>query len=406
MEQNHIPQDEPGACGAKEKLRKQLHTILPCISILAIAALAITATALRQGIPWWLFALLMLALATSSTHLWMEQARSKRAATPPQQKPTPEKPLDPEILQANGLALEKAHDLEKRNGQLEQKIRELQDTQDQMVSQQKLAELGDITAGVAHEIRNPLQFIQNFAEASGDLTEQLSSIVPPDGSPMNEEEQSLYIETVRELVENMQYIRNHSARANLIVTRMQEAGRGSDQNFEERDINEFVRRCAQTACEMQEASRINLELEENFDPRTGQVRIMPSGLGQAIINITENALHAVRDRYREEEEYQPSIMLETRLRTGNAEVRIWDNGAGMKPEVIERALTPFFTTKPANQGSGLGLAIANDIVREHRGTLIVESEPGIYTVVTISIPAQDEMDDAALALTLEQRDEI
>ena len=299
-----------------------------------------------------------------------------------------------EILRLNSVRNQEvqslSEELQERNQMLEQALRELRATQDQMISQQKLVELGEITNAAAHELRNPLQFISNFTEGSGDLLEQLTAIIPTDGSPMNEEELDLYQEVARELRENLQYITTHGNRANRVVARMQEIGRGTHENFEDRDINSLVRQCARTTCGHQETGRFSIEIDENFDPRMGEVRMIPSDFGQAIMQITENAVHAVRDRYQDEESYQPAIMLETRRRGINAEVRIWDNGPGMRPEIIERAFTPFFTTKPPNQGYGLGLTIANDIIREHRGTITAESQPGEYTVVTVSIPMGED----------------
>ena len=283
-----------------------------------------------------------------------------------------------------------SEELQERNLMLEQVLQELRDAQDQMVSQQKLVELGEITKAVAHELRNPLQFISNFTEGFGELLEELDAIIPTNGSPMSQEELELYQEVRRSLWENMQYITAHGDRANRVVTRMQSIGHSTHENFEPRDINALVRQCAQATCGQQEAGRINIELDENFDPHMGEIKMIPSDFGQAIANITENAIQAVRDRYQDENDYQPAILLETRRKGTNAEIRIWDNGPGMRPETIERAFTPFFTTKPPHQGSGLGLTIANDIIREHRGTIIADSQPGEYTVFTISVPMGED----------------
>ena len=276
--------------------------------------------------------------------------------------------------------------LQQRNDQLEEALRRLRSTQDQMVSQQKLLELGEITALAAHEIRNPLQFVFNFTESSGELLDQLLQVMPQDGGPMDEERLSLYNEIADQLRENMEYITKHGSRVNLVVQRMMEAGRESQQEFEERDVNALLKRCMQAARRKNENSHPELEVEENLDPAMGEVRMIPSALGQAITNVIDNAIHSVCERMTSEDGYQPAIMLETRMRGQNAEMRVWDNGNGMRPEVLDRATTPFFTTKLANQGAGLGLSVANDIVREHRGTLTLESDPRNYTVATISIP--------------------
>ena len=306
-----------------------------------------------------------------------------------------------EILRLNSVHSQEvqslSEELQDRNQELENTLEELRLTQDQTVSQQKLTELGEITKAVAHELRNPLQFIQNFSEGSSDLLEQLTTIIPADGSPMNQEQLDLFAEVQRELRESLRYITIHGKRASQAVTQMQGIGRGIHENFEERELNSIVRQCARTTCEQLEQQGCQLEnkpvqidLDENFDPHMGEVRMIPSDFGQAIMNITENAVHAVQERCAREKQHQPSILLETRKRGVNAEIRIWDNGPGMKPEIIERAFTPFFTTKLADQGAGLGLTIAKDIIREHRGTIVAESEPGEYTVITVSIPMGEE----------------
>ncbi len=295
-------------------------------------------------------------------------------------------------IQRLNLVEKLANELQSKNDQLETALGDLQRAQDQIVSQQKLAALGELTAGVAHEIKNPLNFVKNFSEVSGELIEELSEILDEGGETLSADDRELIQEISSDLTDNLERIRSHGDRANHIVHDMLMMGRGAGDR-QSTDINRLLDEHARLAYHSARATDTDfqLDLKQDLDPEVGELEVVPQDLGRVFLNMVSNACYATDEKRRgggnsDGETYWPTLWLASRRGAEHIEVKIKDNGMGMPPDVIEKIFNPFFTTKPTDQGTGLGLAISNDIVRQHGGTIRVESEPGEFTEMTIAIP--------------------
>ena len=281
--------------------------------------------------------------------------------------------------------------LEGKNTELESVLSDLQTAQDQIVMREKLAALGEVTAGVAHEIRNPLNFVKNFSELSEELLQEMREEI--EGGTDNLDV-GLITDISKDLVENLERIRHHGDRANRIVNDMLLMGRGSS-NWQPIELNTLLVEHAMLAYHSARATdtEFQLTIEQNLDEDIGEVEAIPQDLGRTFLNIVGNACQATDERRRKLAEegigfegYAPTVSLFTRGMEDEVEIRIRDNGPGIPQDVIEKIFNPFFTTKPTNQGTGLGLAITSDIIRQHGGTIQVESEPDQYTEMLITIP--------------------
>ena len=296
-------------------------------------------------------------------------------------------------VQRLNLVEKLAEDLQGKNAELERVLEELNRAQDQIVASQKLAALGELTAGVAHEIKNPLNFVKNFSEASEELIEELSEILNESGPTLSEEDQDLVKEISDDLAGNFERIRSHGARANRIVEDMLRMNRETGDR-QPTDINILLDEYAGLAFHSARASDTNfqLEIKQDLDPGLGIIEVIPQDLGRVFLNIVGNSCHATDERRQslmgtqQGADYAPTIWLTTRRKEDVAEIRFKDNGPGIPSEVIDRIFNPFFTTKPTGKGTGLGLSICSDIVREHGGDIQVTSEPGEYTEMLITLP--------------------
>ncbi|MXY50653.1 MAG: HAMP domain-containing protein [Gemmatimonadetes bacterium] len=283
-----------------------------------------------------------------------------------------------------------AEELRGKNDELESTLAELQKAQDQIVMREKLAALGELTAGVAHEIQNPLNFVKNFAESSEELLDEMKEELPAAGGTIDEEQDGLIREIGGDLTENLRRIREHGERANRIVRDMLQMGRGSGEK-QSTDVNALLEEHARLAYHAARASNADFQLEihEDFESDLGEIEIVSQEMARVFLNMVNNACHATNEKREDpdtESGYVPGIWLSTRREEDQIVVRIKDNGKGIPPHVIDKIFNPFFTTKPTDQGTGLGLALSNDIVREHGGSIVVDSEPGHYTEMAIRLP--------------------
>ena len=304
-------------------------------------------------------------------------------------------------IQRLNLVEELAQELQSKNDQLETALGDLRRAQDQIISQQKLAALGELTAGVAHEIKNPLNFVKNFSEVSQEMIEELREILEEGGETLSADDRELIQEISTDLTDNLGRIRSHGDRANHIVHDMLMMGRGSGDR-QATDINRLLDEHARLAYHSARAtdSEFQLDLKQDLDPEVGGLEVVPQDLGRVFLNMVSNACYATDEKRRgaaatDGERYYPTLWLSSRRTAEYIEVRIKDNGMGMPPDVIDKIFNPFFTTKPTDQGTGLGLAISSDIVRQHGGTISVESEPGQFTEMSIVLPLEPPV--AALA---------
>ena len=297
-------------------------------------------------------------------------------------------------VQRLNLVEQLADELQGKNEQLEGVLTELHRAQDQIVTREKLAALGELTAGVAHEIKNPLNFVKNFAEASEELIVELKEVLNDAGDDLSEENRSYINEIAGDLTANVDRIRSHGERADRIVRDMLMMGRDSGE-WQLTDINGLIEQHAQLSFHSVRAldPDFQLDIQQDLGPDVGELNVIAQDLGRVFLNMVTNAGHATRERHRSEiasgnEAFQPTIWLKSMRADEHIEVRIRDNGTGMPPEVIEKIFNPFFTTKPTDQGTGLGLSISSDIIRRHGGNIQVESEPGEFTEMIVTLPLE------------------
>ena len=286
-------------------------------------------------------------------------------------------------------------ELDGKNHELEEVLENLTAAQDRIVAQEKLASLGQLTAGVAHEIRNPLNFVKNFSESSEELLDEMrETLEENEDGHLDDEQKELIQDIFTDLTENLERIRMHGDRANRIVQDMLLMGRESV-THQMSSINNLLDEHARLAYHSARAldSDFQLDLQYDFE-EMDDIDVNPRDIGRVFLNMVSNACYATDEKRRGlmesggENGYMPTLLLTTRKKEDGVEVRIRDNGSGMPPDVIEQIFNPFFTTKPTGQGTGLGLSICNDIIREHGGTIEVQSEPDEYTEMIIGLPLE------------------
>ena len=306
-----------------------------------------------------------------------------------------------EIFRRNSLEAQRlnlveqlAEELQGKNEELERVLGDLERAQDQIVVREKLAALGELTAGVAHEIRNPLNFVKNFSESSQELLSELEEVLTDVGENISEEDKDYIEEISGDLTSNLERIRTHGERANRIVNDMLMMGRDTGEQ-RPTDINNLLDEHARLAYHSARARDPNfqLDLQHDLDPNIGEINVVPRDMGRVFLNMIGNACDATDERRRKlaaehqnGEPYMPTLWISTRKGENNVEIRIKDNGSGMPSDVIDKIFNPFFTTKPTDKGTGLGLAISNDIIRQHGGAIHVESKQDEYTEMLIELP--------------------
>jgi signal transduction histidine kinase len=256
------------------------------------------------------------------------------------------------------------------------------------VQTQKLASLGQLTAGNAHEIKNPLNFVNNFSGVSVELLDELQDALK--GRDLNEKTRNEIAELANTLRGNLDKIVQHGKRADSIVKNMLLHSREGSGEHRPVDINALVEEAVNLAYHGARAEKqgFNIALERTLDPAAGQVDCFPQEIIRVLLNLISNGFYAATKRKaRANGGYEPTLTAATRNLGDRVEIRIRDNGTGIPPEVRDKLFNPFFTTKPAGEGTGLGLSISHDIiVKQHSGLIEIDSEPGEYTDVRIVLP--------------------
>ena len=313
-----------------------------------------------------------------------------------------------EVFRRNSLEAQRlnlvetlAEELSKKNEDLESANVELKHAQGQIVMREKLAALGELTAGVAHEIRNPMNFIKNFSESSEDLLEEMiEEISEPDkrDPPGSEMDMGLIEEISEDLVSNLKRIRQHTTRANRIIDDMLKMGRDT-QEFQPTDLNELLDEHARLAFHSARAQDIEfqLDIQYDLDDTVGEVKVVPQDMGRLFINLVANSGYACNEKLKTllaedpNSDFVPTLSIKTQRMGDQIILTFKDNGTGIPQDAIEKIFNPFFTTKPTDQGTGLGLSLCNDIVRTHGGEMRVFSEDGEYTEMVIDLPEDPAM---------------
>jgi len=266
----------------------------------------------------------------------------------------------------------------------------LKDAQAQLIQSEKLASLGQLTAGIAHEIQNPLNFVNNFAELSVDLTTELKEYIEEQRANIDADLLGEIEDVIGMLESNALKINEHGKRAESIVKGMLQHSRGKPGEFEQTDINSMVAEYVNLSYHGMRAQNreFNTGINSDYDDSIGKIRIIPQDLSRVIMNILNNACYAVNEKKEKQKEgYSPQISISTKKLGDKVEIRIKDNGTGMPQSVIDKIFNPFFSTKPTGKGTGLGLSMSYDIVTQiHKGTIEVNSKDGEYTEFVIGIP--------------------
>lgn len=285
-----------------------------------------------------------------------------------------------------GIAINNANAYEELNKTLEN----LKSTQDQLVAQEKLASLGQLTAGIAHEIKNPLNFVNNFSELSVGLVDELHEEFEKFRDKFNEEELNELKEILDTLKQNSEKIKEHGKRADSIVHSMLQHSRGKTGEKQPTDINSVLEEDLNLVFHGMRAqdSTFNIKIEKDFDKNINPVNLIPQDISRVFLNILTNGCYeAHRKKVELNSERQAKIAVKTSETDKYVEVRIKDNGNGIPKKIRNDLFKPFFTTKPAGKGTGLGLSISYDIVvREHHGELLFETEEGKFTEFIIRLP--------------------
>ncbi|MFC0775386.1 tetratricopeptide repeat-containing sensor histidine kinase [Terrimonas alba] len=276
---------------------------------------------------------------------------------------------------------------EKQKIKTEETLAELKSTQAQLIQSEKMASLGELTAGIAHEIQNPLNFVNNFSEVNRELIEELKG---EKAKVKSERDEQLENQLLTDIEQNLEKINHHGKRADAIVKGMLQHSRTNSGQKESTDINalcdEYLR-LAYHGLRAKDKS-FNARFETDFDPTVEKINVVPQDIGRVILNLINNAFYSVTEKRRQQPvDYEPTVSVRTRKLPGKIQISIKDNGNGIPPPIMEKMFQPFFTTKPTGQGTGLGLSLSYDIVTKgHGGLMKAESKEGEFAEFIIQLP--------------------
>lgn len=291
------------------------------------------------------------------------------------------------------LVNERTIALTRQKEELQKTLDELTATQNQLIQSEKMASLGELTAGIAHEIQNPLNFVNNFSEVSVELCQELAEEI--NKTTIADVDKEYINGIISDLSQNQQKIAHHGKRADSIVKGMLQHSRASSGTKEPTDVNALADEYMRLAYHGLRAKdkEFNAILVTDFDPTMGKLAVMPQDLGRVFLNLFTNAFYAVAEKKKLNKDnpafanYKPEVKIITKLFGGKLYIRVSDNGTGMPESVISKIFQPFFTTKPTGQGTGLGLSMSYDIItKSHEGTLDVTSVAGEGTEFKITLP--------------------
>ena len=290
------------------------------------------------------------------------------------------------------IAIENARlfdEVQARTRELAASLEDLRATQGRLVQTQKLASLGQLTAGIAHEMKNPLNFVNNFSTLSAELVDELNDTLT--GLPFADDARSQLDELTGTLKNNLEKVVHHGRRADAIVKNMLLHSREVSSEHRRVDINAIVEEILNLAWHGARAEKQGFEItiERSFDPAAGEAEVFPQDVTRALLNVIANGFYAATKRKAEagSDGYEPVLAASTKSLGDRVEIRIRDNGTGIPPDVKEKIFDPFFTTKPAGEGTGLGLSISHDIiVKQHGGSIEVKTRPGEFTEISVTLP--------------------
>lgn len=284
------------------------------------------------------------------------------------------------------LVQERTSEITKQKEELQQALDHLRSTQEQLVQQEKLASLGQLTAGIAHEIKNPLNFINNFSELSSDfiteMEEELEKI------PNSSEKENI-LDLLGDVKSNLGKIRQHGSRADNIVKSMLMHSRGEKGEIKPTDLNPIIQEYSNLAFHGMRANKnpINVDIQLDLEESLPLVNLNAEDFSRVILNLAKNAFDAMRDKINAQGgDYKAKLIFRTKALKNKVLLEVEDNGPGVPDEIKDKLLMPFFTTKKGTEGTGLGLSITHDIIKSHGSSLEIESEVGTFTRFKILLP--------------------
>ena len=348
----------------------------------------------ESGIGFSFIWLITFAIIASRQKKTLEKERIEREAEAEKRRL-----IEGQNAELERLVAERTAEITSQKEELEHTLTDLKATQTQLIQSEKMASLGELTAGIAHEIQNPLNFVNNFSEVSVELIDELTQ---EQHKPDRDTE--LEAELLSDLRQNLQKITHHGGRASSIVKGMLQHSRVGTGQREPTDLNalcdEYLR-LAYHGLRAKDKS-FNANFSTDLDPALGLVSAVPQDMGRVLLNLFTNAFYAVQQRAKNLQgfqkdftglnNYQPAVHVQTRCVDGQVEIRVNDNGTGMPDAVKAKIFQPFFTTKPTGEGTGLGLSLAYDIVTKgHGGSLLVESQEGEGTELMITFKRADHL---------------
>lgn len=297
-----------------------------------------------------------------------------------------------ELLEGN-MNLE--FEVEKIKGNLNRAVADLKIAQNQLVQNDRLSSIGQLAAGIAHEIKNPLNFVNNFSEVILELIEEIRTELERLSAHRNKPLPNNALDEIYDLINdidaNLNKIVEHGKRANSIVKSMLLHSRGKSETPEPTDINALIDEYLKLAYHAMRASdsSFNVDIQTSYDEKLPPLDIVPQDISRAFLNIINNAMYAADQFARSKSDRKPVVSISTSLSKDLAEIKIWDNGPGIPPEHRDKIFQPFFTTKPSGAGTGLGLPMTYDIVKKHLGSMDVQSEAGKFTEFIITLPLKN-----------------
>lgn len=332
--------------------------------------------------------------ALALTYIWLaailySQARQRKASEKERIKKQQEDELNKAIairkVELEKLVAERTAELTKQKNELENTLQELRNTQAQLIQSEKMASLGELTAGIAHEIQNPLNFVNNFSEVSSELIYELKEEQKKENRDYQNE-----AEILNDIEQNLEKINHHGKRADAIVKGMLQHARSSRGQKELTDVNTLTDEYLRLAYHGLRAKdkSFNVKMITDFDKSIGKINVIPQDLGRVILNLITNAFYAVNEKKKQNpENYEPTVTVSTKIDKNNLIISVADNGSGIPHSVMEKIFQPFFTTKPTGEGTGLGLSMSYEIItKAHGGELKAENNTNGGAKFVIILP--------------------
>lgn len=281
--------------------------------------------------------------------------------------------------------------VKERTAELEQSLKELKAIQSQLVQQEKLASLGQLTAGIAHEIKNPLNFVNNFSELSLEYIDEINEALNKLGKNEITEEIAALLADVQD---NLKKVHQHGTRADNIVKSMLLHSRGGNGKLEPTDLNALIAEYVNLAFHGMRAGKeaINVKIDLDLDETVNLVDLNVEDFSRVILNLCKNAFDAMRTKAINEVNYNPKLLIGTKnTEDGSVTIFVEDNGPGVPEDIKDKLFQPFFTTKKGTEGTGLGLSITHDIIQKYKGTIIISSQENAFTRFEIRLPKLTEI---------------